>query len=275
MNILGMLAQQAAQGAIVGAAGSRPGTSRSGEYEDEYGNPVVGGSRRPRPLFPPFSVPHTTDNVDTNRYQDNKNDKDDKKCKLFPYKERKTKCPGGDDNAHHAIPDHCWRMGNSVYLGLAKSAVKLLPWPLSGEAVQNVASQAFEESKSYDQSKYYYPKMNKEEGLAICVEGKGKSGVHGLIHTAFDKEEYRLGEAGDPKWTAKLGDLEDRAAASIAAETGCDPVDLKKQLRDYHQEKNLGEDSKLRADPFGKNTTSLTDFQVDPIVKMRMPDHSW
>lgn len=261
-----IIAQQAAAGSIVGAAGSRSGMPRAGTYEDEDGYPVVGGNRRPRPLFPPLSFPHTTDNVDTNRYQDNKNDKDDGKCKLFPYKERKTKCPKG--NAHHAVPDHCWRMGSATYLSLGRA----MTGPFSRTAIGDIAAQKFEESMSND-GKYYFSNMDKEEGLAICVEGKGKTLVHGAIHETFDAEEKKLGEAGNPKWTTQLGKLEDKAAESIAAETGCDPQDLKKQMRDYHQGKGFKEDTMLRADPYGKNTTSMTDFKIDPVMKSRMPDH--
>ncbi len=35
--------------------------------------------------------------------------------------------------------------------------------------------------------------------------------------------------------------------------TGCDPKDLKRQLREHHQKNGLPESTRLRADPFGKN----------------------
>ncbi|MFZ6675228.1 hypothetical protein [Undibacterium sp. Xuan67W] len=267
----GVIAQQAAaQGTIIGGAGLGTRPARPEDFPDEID--MVGGNRRRRPVFPPIPLLRTTENVGTNRHKDNKEDKDENKCILFAYKERKTKCPKG--NAHHAIPDHCWRMGNSVYLSLGRAAAKMMPIPGKlGEAVADKAAQTFEESM-VDAGRYYHPKMDKQEGLSICVEGAGKTLVHGAIHTLFDAEEKKLGEAGNPKWTAKLGDLEDKAAESMALETGCDKDDLKNQMRAYHQKKDLDEKKLLRADPFGKNTTSMTNFEIDPILKMKMPDHT-
>lgn len=217
------------------------------------------------PFFPPIPMPRTTDNIITNRMLDNKEPDDDPKCILYPYRERKEKCP--NNASHHAIPDHCWRMGNSVLLALGKGATSWMP-----EAMSDKLAQEFEESMSHD-GKYYYDKMNKEEGLAICVTGAGKTLDHGKIHALFDEGEKKLGENGIPQWTATLGDLEDLAADAIAATTGCDRKKMKDQLRKYHQAKSLEEKFHLRADPFGKNTTSMTNYGIDPIIRMRMEGH--
>jgi hypothetical protein len=157
----------------------------------------------------------------------------DDKCTLRPYKDG---CEG-DKTPHHCVPDHCFKE--------------------KGPA-----------------GTYYSGGIPHAEGLCICVEGATKStGVkgkrvrkrrmsdqkhyaalaeHGRIHKLFDQIERVLGDAGSPKNSAKLGDLEDAAAKSIAVVTGCDEKDLKKQLRDHHAKNGLEPDKKLRADPFGK-----------------------
>jgi hypothetical protein len=75
---------------------------------------------------------------------------------------------------------------------------------------------------------------------------------HGRIHKRFDMLESDLGKKGTPANTTKLGELEDGAAKSIPKATGCDEKKVKQQLRDHHQKKGLGPDTKVRADPFGK-----------------------
>jgi hypothetical protein len=159
---------------------------------------------------------------------------DDDKCKLRPYKDG---CPG-NKTPHHCVPDHCFKEAGAT-------------------------------------GKYYPGAVPHAEGLCVCVEGATKSTAaaggtikaadfpspaklaaalaeHGRIHQKFDKLEKGLGKAGTPKNTASLGQLEDASAKSVSEVTGCDEKDLKKQMRDYHQGKGLGPDTKLRADPFGK-----------------------
>ncbi len=159
---------------------------------------------------------------------------DDPKCKLTKYKDG---CDGGK-TPHHCVPDHCFheKSGGAAYPGAVPHA----------------------------------------DGLCICVEGATKSSSptgqrirkgarraspahfaalaeHGRIHKLFDLLEKDLGEKGNPKNTASLGQLENNAAHSIAKVTGCDAQDLKDQMRTHHEDGGLGEDTKLRADPFGKN----------------------
>lgn len=269
--VLGQIIQQAATGTVIGGVAGSGGTPPPGSIpgEDEL---MGGGNRRRRPVIPPIPFFRTRDNISTNRNQDNEKNKDEQNCKLFEYRHRKTQCPNG--NAHHAIPDHCWRMGNSVYLSLGRAAGNMLPLPgaLKTAAADKIA-QTFEESM-VESGRYYHANMGKQDGLSICVEGAGKTLIHGAIHTLFDDAEKKLGETGDPKWTAKLGNLEDAAAETISKETGCNKEDIKKQLKTYHVGKNLGEDTLLRADPFGKKTTSMTDFKIDPIVQKKMSEHS-
>jgi hypothetical protein len=120
-------------------------------------------------------------------------------------------------------------------------------------------------------------KITHANGLVICVGGatkstgkeggnvtkggfKGKLGQwfgaladHGKIHALMDAQEGALGAANTPKRTATLGQLEDAGARSAGMVTGCDPKDLKRQLREHHQANGLPEDTRLRADPFGRN----------------------
>ncbi|MFZ6748484.1 PAAR-like domain-containing protein [Undibacterium sp. Ren11W] len=154
------------------------------------------------------------------------------RCKLRPYKDG---CPSG--TPHHVVPDHCFKQPG-------------------------------------ENGAYYPGAVKHADGLSICVEGatkssakdgarvkKGKNSItshvealaqHGQIHVWMDAAETALGAVGNPKNTATLGQLENAGAASVAKVTGCDKEDLKKQLRQYHQSKGMGSESKLRADPFGR-----------------------
>jgi len=159
----------------------------------------------------------------------------EEKCRLRPYKEG---CEG-NKTPHHCVPDHC-----------------------------------FKETPSKG-GRYYPGAVKHADGLCVCVEGATKSTTptgervrkkdfaseelheaalaeHGRIHLKFDKLEKELGNAGTPKNSAALGDLEDKAAEAISEVTGCDKEDLKKQMREHHQSKGLDQDTKLRADPCGR-----------------------
>lgn len=118
-----------------------------------------------------------------------------------------------------------------------------------------------------------------QSGLVICVGGatksSGKEGgsikrssykgqgrlsrwfadlaEHGQIHWLMDSQEKAFGLANRPKGTASLGELEDAGAHSAGVVTGCDPKDLKRQLRAYHQSHDLPESTRLRADPYGSS----------------------
>lgn len=135
-------------------------------------------------------------------------------CKLKPYSKG---CPGGK-TPHHLIPDHCFKQPGK-------------------------------------DGKYYRGAVEHKDGLSICVTGKDKSiGQHKRIHRKFDAREADLGNKGNPRHSAKLGDLEN-AAADVASEvTKCDRDDLKKQLRAHHKKRGLGANTLLRADPGGQKT---------------------
>ena len=151
-------------------------------------------------------------------------------CRLRPHSEG---CEEGK-TPHHCVPDHCFKE--------------------QGET-----------------GKYYPGAVEHADGLCVCVEGETKSSTpsgervkrgsfptdqshtaaiaqHGKIHKKFDKLEKQLGKKDG---TAKLGELEDAAAEVVSEETGCDKDDLKKQMRDHHQAKGLGPDTRLRAQPSG------------------------
>jgi hypothetical protein len=155
-------------------------------------------------------------------------------CRLRPYKEG---CEG-KKTPHHCVPDHCFK-------------------------------------EAGDHGTYYPGAVQHADGLCVCVKGATKSTAadggtikkadypspdafrsalaqHGRIHAIFDKLEAELGGAGTPPNTAKLGDLEDAAASTIAKVTGCDKDDLKKQMRSFHESKGLDANTKLRADPSGR-----------------------
>ncbi|WP_197434725.1 DUF4150 domain-containing protein [Agrobacterium vitis] len=102
------------------------------------------------------------------------------------------------------------------------------------------------------------------DGYSICVEGgtpifRGpNANEHGLIHGLYNPIERSLGLKGSPVGTAHLEDLEQAGVNSAAAVTGCDPVDLLRQLQAYHRgERNLSGSDLFRADPTGK-------INVDP-----------
>ncbi len=157
------------------------------------------------------------------------------RCTLKPYRKG---CPP-PQTPHHVVPDHCFKQ----------------PGNAGG----------------------YYPGtegVKHADGLCICVGGAtkstGKDGSsirrvkgkfvdfyrkladHGKIHVFTDAGEHALGKVGTPKGTTSLGAMEKLGARVAGKVTGCDPADLEKQLRDYHQSKGLGPDTKVRADPFGK-----------------------
>jgi len=157
----------------------------------------------------------------------------DDKCKLRPYKDG---CPG-KKTPHHCVPDHCFKEkggGGEYYPGAVQHSEGLC---VCVEGATKSSTPSGEHVKKKD-----YP--TPEEHVAALAE-------HGRIHAKFDKLESQLGSKGTPKNTAKLGDLEDKAAEVIAEVTGCDKDDLKKQMRDFHEGKGLDESTKLRADPSG------------------------
>ena len=237
-------------------AGAPPGGNRGGGFE------MI------PPLLIPFAFLKSLENIGTNHYNDNQ-DNDNQDCELFPYSERDEKCKG--KNAHHVIPDHCWRTTPGV-------GAKLLAMiaPDTEAAIAKATGQ------------YYYPVqedpiskqetgMDRDSGLCICVSGEGKTLKHGAIHAIFDDAEKALGQKGNPQWTAKLDDMENEAVKAIATVTGCDPAAMKRRLREYHNSRRLKEDpndpragdttdTMVRADPSGRNTGV---GKGDPVINHR------
>jgi len=247
---------QAAVGALGGAGGAAAAGTGSamgavgaagGQYPDDR-RPGSGGPGMIGPSAGMAAILKAIENLMTNRYKDHEQP-DKPNCELFPYKDRKTKCSGKGQASHHVIPDHCWRPGSGIQ--------KLIPSDRMGAEIDDMLTH----------DNYYYQNMNKAEGLSICVDGGGKTGTHGVIHGLFDPAEAAIGKIGKPPFTGKLGDLEDAAAKAVSLATGCPEASIKTQLREYHNTKALDEGKMLRADPFGKNTTSLTDYNVDPVIR--------
>jgi hypothetical protein len=164
----------------------------------------------------------------------------DDKCTLKPYKDG---CPGGK-TPHHCVPDHCFKEkgeSGNYYPGAVKHADGLCVC-VEGSTKSKTPSGGITRKKDH---------ASEEEFVAALAE-------HGRIHNKFDKLEKELGDKGDPKNSASLGDLEDKAAEVIAEVTGCDKDNLKKQMRDYHKDKGLDKSTKLRADPFGRKKNPPT-----------------
>jgi hypothetical protein len=157
---------------------------------------------------------------------------DDPKCMLRPYKPKT--CPKGT-TGHHCVPDHCFRApgkGGARYPGGISHSQGLCVC-VTGSTKSTTPAGGDASAKDY---------AGYEEHYAALAE-------HGRIHKVFDALERGLGEGGSPKNTAALGDLEDASAATVAVVTGCDAKDLKRQLRQYHQSKGLGPETRWRADP--------------------------
>lgn len=163
------------------------------------------------------------------------------RCELRPYSKG---CPSGQ-TPHHVVPDHCFRMpdsqGGSAYPGTEKltHANGLCicvggPTKSTGQDGSSVKKGAF-------------------KGRDKIAKWFGALAEHGKIHALMDAQEAALGAANNPKQTATLGQLEEAGARSAGIVTGCDPADLKKQLRAHHEKNGLSESTRLRADPFGKN----------------------
>jgi hypothetical protein len=158
---------------------------------------------------------------------------DDPKCKLTKYKDG---CSGGK-TPHHCVPDHCFheKSGGTAYPGAVSHADGLCICVEGATKSSSPTGSSIKKGKSSD-----------EVHFAALAE-------HGRIHKLFDLLEKELGAKGIPPNTAALGDLENNAAHSIAKVTGCDAQSLKDQLRKHHESRSLGEGTKLRADPFGRD----------------------
>lgn len=266
-----------AEGAVLTGAGGMPAMGAGAGPVDPD---VPGGARRPGRRGAVVTATATAlgvgaksiANVATQVYRDNQ-DNEDKKCLLFPYSERAEKCPKGTGelttNAHHAIPDHCWRTGGvtqkTINTGLKEAGNTET---LIGKMAEHYGMQATQKLDDLlPGGDYYYSQMDKEKSLAICVTGKGKKLQHGDIHKQMDRLEDALGAKSKPQYTATLGQMEEAAAESISNVTGCDKQDLINQMRKYHDTMKLDPDKTiLRADSGGKNTS---EWGKDPILGSR------
>lgn len=168
------------------------------------------------------------------------------RCKLEIYDKG---CPSGQ-TPHHVVPDHCFRMpasqGGAAYPGterITKGNGLCIcvggPTKSTGQDGTSVKRAAFKGSNKV--AKWF-----------------GALAEHGKIHALMDAQEAALGAANNPKRTATLGQLEEAGARSAGMVTGCDPKDLRRQLREHHQKNGLPESTRLRADPFGKNPPPKT-----------------
>ena len=140
------------------------------------------------------------------------------RCKLKPYNELEcdeSKCKRRDK--HHVLPNRAFQPG--------KRADNLL---MPGGVPE-------------------------DKGLSICLDSNklGGESEHNVVHKAYSEMEKLLRE--DPcslKGLALLEQIEDAAAEAIEEGTDefCKKEDIKKQLRDYHQNKfDLHPDTCVRA----------------------------
>jgi len=90
----------------------------------------------------------------------------------------------------------------------------------------------------------------------ICVTGKSKIKTHGKIHKVFDRIEnsYRDEAKGmhheEGVWS--YGEASRAGASSVKKVTGCPYKCIKDQIDDYHGERGIKPETRLRADASGK-----------------------
>lgn len=244
-GIAGQIAEQAATGSVVGGVGSNTGGRRGRRPRDEIeaidGIPPHDGRG---PLIPPIPILRDMSNVETNRYKDNKNDKDNPKCKIFRYGDKDKECPDGQ--AHHIVPDRCWRAPGKR--GAINTGVELID-----DAVDDLLQEVLPWRKG---GYYYGEKMDEKKGWAICVTKK----QHDAIHFIHNRQEKLLGENGDPKWVATLGQLENIGADAVSEVTGCNRDAIKKKLQEEHENVGLQQNTLVRADPSGRSGLTMEKF---------------
>lgn len=155
------------------------------------------------------------------------------KCVLRPYSKG---CPDSM-TPHHCVPDHCFRekgKGGARYSGAISHRQGLCVCVAGSSKSKSTSGESI-----------------KQEDFPSKTQWFNSLAEHGRVHSLFDAAENKLGATGDPANSAKLGDLESEAAKAVNQVTGCNEANLKQQMRDYHQDKKLGEDVKLRADAEG------------------------
>ncbi len=249
MSILsrGAVGQQAGAGVLVRKAPPRlpmpmpPGGFPIDELPTSPGKPPRG----PLMLGPPeyYAALMGLLNILTNRLKDNKNDKEDDKCKIYSFKDAKKECPGG--RSHHIVPDRCWRSP-----GTRRQKTGRISYG-------TIVDQLLDKFLADRGGGYYYAgKMDDDKGQCICVTEK----EHLAIHQIYDALEHDLGQAADPQWTATLDKLEKIGADSVQEITGCNATKIKGTLRNRHQALNLDGDTLLRADPRGRSGLTMENF---------------
>ncbi|RSZ59025.1 DUF4150 domain-containing protein [Massilia atriviolacea] len=157
----------------------------------------------------------------------------DENCRLRKFSEH---CPPGQ-TPHHVVPDHCFKhptKEGQLYPGGISHADGLCLC-VTGSGKYNDAAGNYITKGSMSDAEHYN----------ILAE-------HGRMHILTDSAEKLLGLAGNPKYTTTLGQLEDAGATAAAIVKGCDPDDIKDQLRTYHKQNGLKADTKWRAEPSGR-----------------------
>lgn len=141
---------------------------------------------------------------------------DAKKCVLAPYGSQPECCEPPKRTKHHAVPDHCFKAPGE-----------------SGDYYQGIKN------------------ISHGKGLCICVTGEDKNEKrkqHARIHKKFDKAE----DDEYPEWT--FGEAKAAAAKACSEVTKCDEGCLAHQITQYHKDKNVNDNTKLRADSGGNRT---------------------
>ena len=280
-RLASMEAMQASIAAQAGSVNTGSVLAATGGLENPGGGPRSRATASAAAAAALAAYLKSLSNTETNRYKDNNNN-DDLNCKMFPYSEADEKCKG--NNAHHAIPDHCWRAGGKLQKMIVNQGKAYREYgdgffgPLAplGYLVEVISEDIGTKIDNITPGGTYYhihengePIVDKKNGLAICVTGKGKTLDHGSIHKKIDEAEAALGELGRPKYTTTLAKMQEAAATAISEVTKCDREDLLRQMRAYYGKlfKNAPPESiKLRADPRGQNTSTPGS---DPILNDR------
>ena len=141
-----------------------------------------------------------------------------KKCVLAPYGSQPECCGDPKKTKHHVVPDHCFKGPGSqdYYKGIKD--------------------------------------MSHGQGLCICVTGEDKNDKrkqHARIHNKFDdiEDKKKPDDATAGTWTFE--EAKAAAAETCSEVTKCDEACLKHQMTEYYKDKNVNNDTVLRADSAG------------------------
>lgn len=233
-----------AEGAVITGAGgmqSRAGVAGGGMDPD-----YPGRGPSPRDLVNAALAAKLASlaNTLTQTYKDNQ-DNNNKNCKTFTYNKKGTECKGG--KAHHMVPDRAWRSPGTrgEWTSIPPIDAKLSDLR---ESIPGIG-------KLY-KGGYYYSNMDEGKGLCICLTGDD----HDKVHAIYDEIEKVAGLSNKPQYTAKLQQLEELAAKTISAVTGCNEEKLKEDLKNHHESLGFSEDTLVRADPRGASGLTIEKF---------------